>query len=262
MQRARSVSQRDAAGNIHHRDVACLPYCQFCAQTDQYTGPFIETRYSKELTDTAFLRVGLAAALAMVCAVVGIVASGGHRARVLVPVSGLLLALVALLALIPETADVIGWPVSLAIAAAGYALLEVFDRMGLPVCPSCSHSHGFSGPLVTATAVHAFVDGWGMMAVQSANGSAAIMGVLLLHKIPEGLALGAILRMSAEKPRRAAALAALAETPTLIGGAIGLWGAQANWIDYPLALAGGAYLFLGLHAVKAWVRPAHVHHHH
>lgn len=206
--------------------------------------------------------VVLAAVLAMACAVAGIVASGGRRAHILVPVSGGLLAAVALIALIPETAGEIGWPVALVLAGCGYGLLEKFDRMGLPVCPSCSHSHGFSGPLVAATAVHAFVDGWGMMAIRGSSAqsaSTAILGVLLLHKIPEGLALGAILRMSAGKAGRAVGLAILAESPTLLGGAVGLWAAQARWIDYPLALAGGAYLFLGVHAIRAWVRPSHVH---
>jgi zinc transporter ZupT len=219
------------------------------------------------LADTSLIRVALAALLAMACAITGIVASAGRRAHILVPLSGGLLAAVAVFALIPETADEIGWPVALLAACAGYALLEIFDRAGLPVCPSCSHSHGFSGPLVAATAIHAFVDGWGMMAIggSSSHGlsghdvSRAILAALLLHKIPEGLALGAILRMSTGKASRAVALAILAESPTLIGGIVGLRAAQASWIDYPLALAGGAYLFLGSHAIRAWVKPSHVH---
>ncbi len=222
------------------------------------------TRYSRELVDISLIRVGLAAVLAIACAIAGIVASAGRRAHILVPISGGLLAAVAVFALIPETADEIGWPVALLAACAGYGLLEIFDRMGLPVCPSCSHSHGFSGPLVAATAIHAFVDGWGMMAIGGSSGhdvSSAILAALLLHKIPEGLALGAILRMSAGSSGRAVALAFLAELPTLIGGIVGMRAAQAVWIGYPLALAGGAYLFLGIHAIRAWVRPSHVHDH-
>ena len=210
------------------------------------------------------MRVVLAAVLAVACAIAAILASGGRRARVLVPLSGGLLAAVALFALIPETAGGIGWPIAILAASAGYCLLEIFDRIGLPVCPSCSHSHGFSGPLVLATAIHAFVDGWGMMAIGNSstqNASHAILAALLLHKIPEGLALGAILRMSAETPGRAAGWALLAELPTLLGGIAGLWAAQVTWIDYPLALAGGAYLFLGTHAIRAWVKPTHVHDH-
>ncbi len=208
------------------------------------------------------MRVLLATLLAIGCAVAGVIASGGRRARILVPVSGAMLAAVALFALIPETASEVGWAVALLIAAVGYALLEVFDRMGVPVCPSCSHSHGFAGPLIAATSIHAFVDGWGMMAVKTSSAqsvSAAILTALLVHKIPEGLALGAILRMSSGKAAPAVGLAVLAEAPTLVGGIVGLWASQSRWIAYPLALAGGAYLFLGLHALKAWLRPAHVH---
>jgi zinc transporter ZupT len=214
------------------------------------------------LADISFLRVVLAAALAMTCAVVGAMASGGRRAHILVPLSGGLLAAVAVFGLIPETADEIGWPFALVAAATGCGLLFVFDRMGLPVCPSCSHSHGFSGPLVVATAIHSFVDGWGMMAIDGASthgSSGPVLTALLLHKIPEGLALGAILRMSAEKPGRAAGWAVLAESPTLAGGAVGLWAAQAGWIDYPLALVAGAYFFLGVNAIRAWIWPSHVH---
>ena len=216
------------------------------------------------MPDISLGPVVLAAVLAMACAVVGIVASGGRRAHILVPLSGALLAAVALFALIPETAREIGWPVALLVAGAGYGLLQLFDRMGLPVCPSCSHSHGFSGPLVAATAIHAFVDGWGMLAVRASSPRdvyMAILTALLLHKIPEGLALGAILRMSTRKTGPAVGLAILAEMPTVLGGALGLWAVEARWIHYPLALAGGAFLFLGVHAVKAWVRPAHVHEH-
>lgn len=213
------------------------------------------------MVDLSFLQVVLAAALAIGCAVIGIVASGGRRARVLVPLSGGLLSAIALFALIPETAEGIGWLAAIIAACAGYGLLHLIDSLGMPVCPSCSHSHGFSTPLVAATAIHAFVDGWGMMAVRSATSNGGVIAIaLLLHKIPEGLALGAILRMSAQKPSRAFWLAAMAEGPTVIGGMVGLWAAEANWLDYPLALVGGAYLFLGIHAIRAWLRPVHIHH--
>lgn len=207
-----------------------------------------------------FLPVVLAAGLAIAFAIVGVAVSGGERARILVPVSGGLLAAIALFGLLPEVAEDIGWLVALVLAAVGYALLEIIDRLGVPVCPSCSHSHGFSGPLVIATSVHSFVDGWGMTATHGA--AHALVAALLLHKVPEGLALGAILRMSAQKPSRALALAIVAEGPTLIGGWIGLRSAEATWLDYPLSLVGGAYLFLGVHAIRAWLRPVHHHDHH
>jgi ZIP family zinc transporter len=216
------------------------------------------TRYSRELDDPSFLRSVLAAVLALTFAGAGIVFSAGKRARFLVPVSGGLLAAVALFGLLPEVAEETGWLAAVLTVCAGYAVLEAIDRAGVPVCPSCSHSHGFSGPLVIATAVHSFVDGWGMTAPHGA--AEALAAVLLLHKIPEGLALGAILRMSAQKPGRAALLAMAAELPTIVGGWIGLRAVPAEWFNYPLAAVAGAYLFLGIHAVRAWLRPVHAHH--
>jgi ZIP family zinc transporter/zinc and cadmium transporter len=209
------------------------------------------------------IQVTLAALLAIACAILAIAVSGGHRTRILVPVSGGLLAAIAVFAIVPETAGDIGWIAALLLACVGYGLLHIFDRVGIPVCPSCSHSHGFSIPLVIATAIHAFVDGWGMMAFSGGPHEPLriIVLALLLHKIPEGLALGAILRMSEQKPARAIALVTLAEGPTLLGGLAGLQLAQAAWLDYPLALVAGAYLFLGIHAIRAWVRPVHTHDH-
>ena len=89
---------------------------------------------------------------------------------------GLLRGSCAVFALIPETAEGVGWLIALALAGCGYGLLEIFDRAGLPVCPSCSHSQGFSGPLLAATAVHALVDGWGMTAVRTAGCSSLLVG--------------------------------------------------------------------------------------
>ena len=79
--------------------------------------------------------------------------------------------------------------------------------------------------------------------------STTVIIAMLIHKIPEGLALGAMLRGSA--PRSAIPLAIAAELPTLLGGATGRVAVQTAWVDYPLALAAGAFLFLGMHAQHA-----------
>src|SRR5690242_4958763 len=132
-------------------------------------------------------------------------------ARILIPLSGGLLAGIAVFGLIPELARTIGWPRGVILVGSGYALLMAVDRFILPVCPSCAHDHdhsgcstslhGFAGPLLTAATVHSLLDGWGLVTVQIAAQSApgaraAFAAAILLHKIPEGLALGAILRAS------------------------------------------------------------------
>lgn len=202
---------------------------------------------------SSLIRPLAAALLAIVCAVAGVALAQGRRARILVPVSGALLAGVAVFGLIPELVREIGWLAGLGLVAVGFGLLTVLDRMGYPVCPSCQHGEKFAGSLVLATAVHAFVDGWGMVAVGNHGAvPAAIAMAILIHKIPEGLALGAMLRAAA--PDTAVLLAILAEVTTLAGGAAGLVAMPGNWVNYPLALAAGTFLFLGLHAFGS--RPA------
>ena len=79
--------------------------------------------------------------------------------------------------------------------------------------------------------------------------ASAITVAILLHKAPEGVALGAMLRASTPGPKVAALLCAVAELPTIVGGAVGIWATPPVWADYMLALVSGTFLFLGLHAV-------------
>jgi zinc transporter ZupT len=131
----------------------------------------------------------------------------------------------------------------------GYAVLAWLDHSGFPVCASCSDGEGFTTSLVVATAVHAFVDGWGMAATENdARVGVAIGMAIFLHKIPEGLALGTMLRVSTAQAGMAALLLCLAELPTVAGGVMGLHGVPGVWVNYPLAVASGTFLFLGLHA--------------
>jgi hypothetical protein len=195
-----------------------------------------------------------AALIAIAFGMASIALAGGRRMRYIVPVSGALLAAVALLGLIPELAQVIGWARTLLLAAAGYGLLGILDHRGYAVCPSCSHGEKFAGSLVAATAFHAFVDGWGLAAARNQGAVAsAITLAILLHKAPEGLALGAMLRASTPGPKQAASLCAAAELPTILGGAVGLWGTPPAWAHYLLAAVSGTFLFLGLHALfRPW----------
>jgi len=188
--------------------------------------------------------------IAIAFGMASIALAGGRRMRYIVPVSGLLLATVALFGLIPELARQIGWTRTILPALAAYSVLAILDRRGYAVCPSCSHGETFAGSLVAATAVHAFIDGWGIVASrnQGAVGGAIALAILL-HKAPEGMALGAMLRASTPRIATATALCAAAEIPTVLGGAAGLWATPPGWVQYLLAAVSGTFLFLGLHAV-------------
>ncbi len=209
-------------------------------------------RYIRGLTLSGIFGPLLAAAIAILCAIAGI-RIAGHRARLLVPASGAILVAVTVFGLVPELVQVAGLVTPLVLMGLAYLVLTVLDRKGYPVCPSCSHGEAFAETFILATGIHAFVDGWGMSAVEAGHiAPMAIGGAILFHKIPEGLALGGLLRGAPLRPSRAIAFAILAEAPTVAGGFAGLHAAPGVWVTYALAVASGSFLFFGVHAVEGW----------
>jgi zinc transporter ZupT len=208
----------------------------------------------------------LATAAGIAGALLGIWLTGlRQRARIVIPFSAGVLIGVSLFGLLPELAVEIGWTISLALFATGYGALLLVNRYVYRVCPTCSHDHdhnacstelhGFAAPLIVAASLHSFLDGWSIATVQMAVPlwlRVAVPLAVALHKVPEGLALGGILR--AAVPSRAAAVgwAVLAEGSTLVGGALGLIAGPhlgSQWITYPLGIAAGWLFYLGYHAV-------------
>jgi zinc transporter ZupT len=216
------------------------------------------------------LFVATATALAGVVAGVLYSAKREH-VRVAIPLSGGLLLGVALFGLLPELAADLSWTISLVCFAAGFLLLSFIDRMVLRICPDCSEEHhhadcpeplhGFAVPTLIAAGVHALFDGWALAASATATNTGvrfALPLALVLHKLPEGLALGGMLKTSLRKERTALALGIGAELLTLLGGVAALLlasslgsGMGSAWTQYPLALAGGFFLFLAAHALLA-----------
>ena len=191
--------------------------------------------------------------------------------RKIVPFSGGLLIGVALFGVLPDLAAHYGWIVGVAMLAAGVAALALFGRYVYPVCPSCSHTHdhdgcarvlhGFAGPLIAVACLHAFLDGLGISAAQHEEaggfGAVLVFGVIL-HKVPEGVALGIMLRASVSSRAAAFAWCVLAEGATLAGGVFEsavTARTGAGWVMVALALAGGSFIYLGFHAVHGeWRR--------
>lgn len=190
-----------------------------------------------------------------------------RRARIVIPFSAGVLLGVAAFGLLPELALQFGWARSLVLALLGYGALIAIDRYVYPVCPTCAHDHdhhgcsselhGLAVPLIGAAAVHSFLDGWSIATAQWAAPLGLRLAVPLavaLHKIPEGIALGGILR--AAMSSRIAALGAciFTEGITLLGGAAGVLMAPhlgTAWILYPLGITAGWIVYLGFHAVHS-----------
>jgi zinc transporter ZupT len=186
------------------------------------------------------------------------------RIRIALPLSAGLLLGVALFGLLPELANELSWLLSLGLFAAGCLVLALIDRFLVKICADCSHDHahhecqaplhGFAAPVLVAAGLHALFDGWALTASSLATSSAVRVTLplaLVLHKLPEGLALGGILKSAMKKPTQAVASACAVEMLTLGGGAIAFELAPrlgSAWTSYPLALAGGFFVFLAGHA--------------
>jgi zinc transporter ZupT len=213
----------------------------------------------------------LATAVGLAGAALGLwLTSMRRRVRVVVPFSAGVLVGVALFGLLPEIADEGGWAAAILLFAAGYAALIVLNRW-YPVCPTCAGDHdhnacatelhGFAAPLIAAAAIHSFLDGWGVATSQWAGTLGLRIAVPLavaLHKLPEGIALGGIIRASVRHRGAALGCCILAEGTTLLGGIAGLWMAPhlgTRWITWPLGLTAGWLFYLGYHAIhEEWKR--------
>ncbi len=213
----------------------------------------------------------LATAVGILGAVLGIWLTGlRERARAVLPFSAGVLIGVALFGLVPELAAEMGWAISLGLFGAGYGVLLLINRYVYRVCPTCAHDHdhnacstelhGFAAPLIVAAGVHSFLDGWSIATVQLAvplGLRVAVPLAVALHKLPEGLALGGVLRASVRQRSAALGWAVVAEGSTLAGGGLGLvMGPHLGtvWITYPLGVAAGWLFYLGYHAVHEELR--------
>lgn len=205
-------------------------------------------------------------------AVFGLRLTEAHRhASIVVPFSAGVLLGVAVLGLLPELHNELGWLLSLSLFAFGYGLLFLVDRFAYPVCPTCAHDHdhdscstelhGFAWPLIAGAALHSFLDGWSIATagrVGPVGLRVAVPLAIVLHKAPEGLALGGVLRASVKSRRTAFAWCVLAEGATLAGAALALaiaGNVGSGWTDYPLGVTAGWLAYLGYHAVhQEWKR--------
>ena len=191
-------------------------------------------------------------------------------AQRLVSFGGGVLAGVAAFWLLPEMAEFLGWPVAIAWLFAGVILLAGIDRYVYTVCPACAgphdHDHcaqslhGFAAPLIIAASLHAALDGWSLRASgeQSIHLGPAFGFAIGIHKIPEGIALGVMLRAALSRLPLAVFWCVIAEAATLAGAAgetILAPQLTPQLFHILLALAGGSFLYLGGHAIHGeWRR--------
>jgi zinc and cadmium transporter len=217
-----------------------------------------------------FVPVLLVFGLAIAGALIGTrLAEVPKLSRKVLAASGALLIAISLFWVLPEVAAHYGWLVALLWVAAGFAFLWIVDRFVYPICPACSHTHdhegcatplhGFAPPLLIAIGLHSFLDGWALAASQEGSEFVKLVFLLgiALHKLPEGLALGAIVRASMASHWKSLLACIAAEAMTIVGGVAAFGVAAsigASWVGILLAAAAGTFIYLGYHAVEGELR--------
>jgi ZIP family zinc transporter/zinc and cadmium transporter len=227
------------------------------------------------MNEDSFGFVGLAFALAVGGGVLGATLGTSHkRLCALISIGAGSLLGVTVFAILPETLHGLNWWQLTLGLASGYAVFALISKYIFHVCPACAASHfdeatthhfsEIASAMMLALAIHCTVDGLAMAAggdksTSHATGFTIVLAVCV-HKIPEGLALGALL-LGAGLSRKGIIYRVMAvEATTLLGGAIGLIffpNVSAFWISIALAHAGGGFLFLATHAVLGEILKHH-----
>jgi zinc transporter ZupT len=214
-----------------------------------------------------FLRVALAFGLAVLGGAISISLRVSHkRLCCLISLAAGTLLGVTLFSILPESYLALPlWQLALGLGS-GYLVFAIISKYVFHVCPACAASHfdeatthrfsEIATAMVFALAVHGALDGLALAAGHEAEMSGRLDASLLLaiciHKIPEGLALGALLLGAGYGRGMVLVWVASVEATTLLGGVLGLWilpGISVAWIDIILAHVGGGFIFLAVHAV-------------
>ena len=212
-------------------------------------------------------RVFLAFALALLGGVISSLTPMTHEklCRLISLAAGTLLG-VTLFSIIPEGYSALPiWQLALGLAS-GYLLFWLISRYVFHVCPACAASHfdeatthrfsEIATAMVIALGLHSTMDGLalaiGKEAALAGGLDLSLLLAICVHKVPEGLALCALLLAAGLGRWTALIWVAAVEATTLLGGAIGLWAApqiSGLWMDTIIAHVGGGFIFLAIHAV-------------
>lgn len=213
------------------------------------------------------IRVVLAFCLAVAGGVISSVIAVSHKrlCRMISLAAGTLLG-VTIFSIIPESYEAMTLWQLVAALASGYVIFFLISRYVFHVCPACAASHfdeavthrfsEIATAMVIALGLHSTMDGLalalGKEAEMAGSISASLLLAICIHKVPEGLALCALLLAAGYSRAAALGWVAAVEATTLLGGAIGLWvvpQVSDIWLNLLLVHVGGGFIFLAVHAV-------------
>jgi zinc transporter ZupT len=153
----------------------------------------------------------------------------------------------------------------------GYLVFFLISKYVYHVCPACAASHfdqaaahhfsEIAAVMMLALAIHCTADGVALAAGHEAELSHAPGGraldfslimAICVHKVPEGLALGALLLGAGFNRVQTLMRVAAVEATTLLGAVLGwafLHQISTFWLGATVAHVGGGFLFLAVHAL-------------
>lgn len=191
---------------------------------------------------------------AWVGAVIGALGAGGRRAFTIWVVhfaAGAFLAL-AVAHLLPEAAEGVQWPAALVTAALGVAACWLLTRWAGGFCPACSLDEAdplpteLRIPLLLVITVHSALDGLALAHGDHAARMELLSAVVLVHKIPEGIAIAAVARSTGRSTLSALGITVAVEACTFLGLAIGnaINGLGGGFLSMAQGVTAGSFIYL------------------
>lgn len=207
--------------------------------------------------------------------IIGALSAGGRRnatAGMISFAAGAFLVL-AFTHLIPEAAAEVGWAAALLSAVAGYIASSWLARHTGAFCPACTLTHpedhlptdppepddvGLGLPVLIVVALHSILDGLALTASHGHHSEELLAAVLLVHKLPEGMVVAAVLRTQGRSLPAAIGLTAAVEAMMLLGLPLGtLFGAAGHaGLGAMMGAVGGSFLYLGGLTLSSSLRSA------
>jgi zinc and cadmium transporter len=195
--------------------------------------------------------------------------AAGRIMRPLVYLALLVLALAAIVDILPQSKQALSWPILVSAVAVGYGAFWLIGKYVTPICPACAmrqfdegHHHAQGTGLVLLVLVlgiHCFLDGLGVSAASTVEASFGlrVFGAIALHKLPEGFALGMMLMAGGRAPWAAFAYAVGIEAATLAGAIAGVLCIHPSefWLATVLAHIGGTFLYLSVSGLQDALSP-------
>lgn len=152
----------------------------------------------------------------------------------------------------------------LASLGSGYLVFFLISKYVFHMCPACAASHFEHQPtsklrnvfflIAVALSIHSAMDGLAIALGKNLDEAHQhpIFFAISIHKLPEGLALCALLLKAGFKPFKAALLTFAFELTVVAGWLIGFFmlqrGLNTEWIDLVMLHVAGGFMFLALHA--------------